>query len=727
MADDVNVNFGAQVAGLLGGLNQSTQGIQTFVAQSQASLGQLTSTFQKLQTAILSIATGYVFKEIVQGAVETTTEVVKLAKAFGINLEQASYLRVELASLNISSEDYRDAAMRLDRQVRTNEAGLRKFGMTTRDANGELLDQKALLQSAVQWTLQYKEGTDRTIASQTAFGRGAGDTVLKLAKMTDATREAAIQTAQALGLVTTSEDAARAREYKAAMAQLALTFEGIRDAIGNAVLPYLTKFAAWFREQGPAIITNMKSIVADAVQIAFDIAIAMVNTLSTIMEGLYNVFVVYQYIKQRLGFTTEAEANKAIDGFDKILAKIEEVRGKAVSMLQSLKASAAAGEVPTVAAVPEPQKGGTKSASNLIIDKDGGKAAAKAIDGEIAVLKQGFEQKKMLLDADLARHAISEEEKIRLTQQATDAEYQAELRLLQRKLQIGGLERSARQEVVNQISLLEAKHRTDTLRLDIELRASQQKLVEGSVNTMESSWNSSLRGMLAGTTSFGAAVKKVVGDLAIYWVEQLTKKLVFEKATAALTTAIFGAQKTAEVGVTVAAEAAKTGAVVGGEAARTGATEAGAIARIGTVIGEALTEIGAKLAAAFAGIVAALSFLGPLAVPAAVGVVAGAGALAYSMMPKFEKGAYRIPRVMAAVLHPGERVLNAKEAAQSRGETGDQFGGGGGSSTTINLNAIDTRTGAQFLMDNGAAIAESMVGQGRRFNRSLRTKKGGKR
>lgn len=714
MADDVNVNFGAQVAGLLGGLQQSTQGIQTFVAQSQAQLGALTSTFQKLQSAILAVATGYVFKEIVQGAIETTTEVVKLGKAFGINLEQASYLRVELASLNISSEDYRDAAMRLDRQVRTNEAGLRQFGMTTRDANNNLLDQKALLQSAVQWTLQYKEGTDRTIAAQTAFGRGAGDTVLKLAKMTDATRDAAIETARSLGLITTDEDAARAREYKAAMAQVALTLEGIRDAIGNAVLPYLTKFSVWFREQGPSIIANMKTIVADAVQIAFDIAIAMVNTLSSIMNGVYNVFVVYQYIKQRLGFTTEDEANKSIDGFDRILTKIEEVRTKAVSMLQSLKASAAAGEQPTVAPVPEPQKGGNKSASNLIIDKDGSKAAQKAIDGEIAVIKQGFEQKKMLLDADYARHVITEDQKIQLVQQATEDEYQAELKLLQRKLQISGMERSAKQEVLNQISLLEAKHRTDTLRLDIELAASRQKLVEGTVSTVESSWNGSLRAMLAGTQTFGQTMKNIVADLVVYWIEQLGKKLIFEKATAALTTALFGAQKTAEVGVTVAAETAKTGAVVTGEAARTGATEVGALARVGTVIAEALTSIGAALAAAFAGIVAALSFLGPLAVPAAVGVVAGAGAIAYSMMPKFEKGAYRIPRTMPAVLHPGERVLNAEEAAQSRGE---KAGGEGGS--TYHLNFIDAAGAQSFINRNIDRIAPAVAGYQKR-NRSSR-------
>lgn len=76
-------------------------------------------------------------------------------------------------------------------------------------------------------------------------------------------------------------------------------------------------------------------------------------------------------------------------------------------------------------------------------------------------------------------------------------------------------------------------------KLDDDLYKSLQKDVQGYIGTIESSFNSQLRGILAGTTSFTDAMKKIFGDLIIYMIEQLIKVLVFETAVRALTAAIF--------------------------------------------------------------------------------------------------------------------------------------------------------------------------------------------
>lgn len=46
-------------------------------------------------------------------------------------------------------------------------------------------------------------------------------------------------------------------------------------------------------------------------------------------------------------------------------------------------------------------------------------------------------------------------------------------------------------------------------------------------------------------------------------------------------------------------------------------------------------------------------------------------------------------------------------------------GGMGGDNYTININAIDTQTGAQFLKNNASVIASSISTQGRNINRNL--------
>lgn len=48
MADDVQVNFGAQLGNLLGGLKQATDGVKDFSNQSKAAILGLTAPFEKL-------------------------------------------------------------------------------------------------------------------------------------------------------------------------------------------------------------------------------------------------------------------------------------------------------------------------------------------------------------------------------------------------------------------------------------------------------------------------------------------------------------------------------------------------------------------------------------------------------------------------------------------------------------------------------------------------------
>src|ERR1043166_386011 len=97
--EDVEVKFGAQVAELLAGMRQAADGVKSFAAQAQNSIKSLAppfAEFQKMLLAIGSIAAGgALFKDIIDSSVRATSEASKLAKSFGISMEEASGLRVE--------------------------------------------------------------------------------------------------------------------------------------------------------------------------------------------------------------------------------------------------------------------------------------------------------------------------------------------------------------------------------------------------------------------------------------------------------------------------------------------------------------------------------------------------------------------------------------------------------------------------------------------------------
>jgi hypothetical protein len=66
-----------------------------------------------------------------------------------------------LQLLGINTDQYIGFALRLDRQIRTNNETLQRMGFTAKDLD---LGQKGLMDKAIGKLLEYKEGVDRNIA-----------------------------------------------------------------------------------------------------------------------------------------------------------------------------------------------------------------------------------------------------------------------------------------------------------------------------------------------------------------------------------------------------------------------------------------------------------------------------------------------------------------------------------------------------------------------------------
>jgi hypothetical protein len=682
MADDVQVQFGAAVEGLLSGLKTATSGVKDFSEQVKSHAEGITGTFSKLQEVMLGIAAivagGAMFKEMINATLEATGEVSKLQKTFGMTLEQANLTKSSLDLLGISTDTYTSMAMRLDRQLRTGNETLAKMGMTAKDLD---LGQKGAMDKAIQLLGQYKEGIDRNIAATVLFGRG-GDEALKLVKLNlDGVTEKAKELEEAMGLTITKTDQENAKQYKLVINELGMAFEGIKKTIGGAVLPYLTEFGSWFVSVAPIIMQAMKDNMKAIVEGGFAAAEGFINFVVTVMNGVYNLFVLWQYIKTKMGGTTEGEANAAIDQFDTALTNLSKFRDNAVSVIEDIKTKVLAAK-PFAGLDLGSAAAGTKSATGLLDDggsgKDATSAAMRDMDGQIKVLREGLAQKKLILDQELQQHQITESGKVEATRLAVDQEYQQELALLNKELTLGNLSLTQRQQVLNKIAELEAKHRTDMIKADGEAVAARQKLFQGMFDAIQGAFNSQLRGLLAGTTSWSQALKSILGDLIISFI-QYVMKMGFEWAAG-------------QIGMTAASST--------GAAARAATEVAGQEATLPARIAYYTSQISSMAGMTFAGIMANLSaFMGP----AAAGPAAAGEAVVMSQMAAVPKLAVGTPWVAAdglAMLHEGEAVVPAQvNAAWQNGQ-----GGPGGGSHTWNIQALDARSFLSMLRDNAGAI-----------------------
>jgi hypothetical protein len=176
-----------------------------------------------------------------------------------------------------------------------------------------------------------------------------------------------------------------------------------------------------------------------------------------------------------------------------------------------------------------------------------------------------------------------------------------------------------------------------------------------------------------------------------------------------------------------------------GETTRTAATQAGAAAR-GAVENtsqseglaqmmmnalQAITGSAAEAAAHTYANVSAIPYVGWLLAPAAA-AAAFAAVLAFGgKLPvgSHAGGLWNVPSDTMAFIHKQETILPAHIAQPMRDffTGGGAAAGGGGGNFAITIQAIDTQTGAQFLMNNAGAIAQGLAREMRNGNSTLRS------
>jgi hypothetical protein len=680
---EVNVKFGADVAAANAGIRNVGTNVKDFANQAKDHIDTVTHTFTRLQEAMLGIAAivagGAMFKEMISATVEATSQVTALQKSFGMTLAEANQTRSSLNLLGLSTDEYTKMAFKLDRQLRTGNEALTKIGLTAKDLD---LGQKGLMDKAIAKLGEFQEGVHRNEAAMIMFGRSGAEASKLLRLNLEGVQAKAKELEEALGLTVTEQDKTNARQYKIVINELGMAFEGIKKAIGSAVLPYLTAFGDWFVNFTPVIIKAMKDNMAAIVEGGFAAAEGFINFIVKVMGGVYNLFVLWEWIQVKLGNTSLSDAHAAIDEFDKTLGSLSQFRDKAIGVISDLKEKVMANKPFEGLELGMPGKG-TKSAQGLIGSSgDGVAAAMKEVDGEIKILREGLAQKKLILDQEVAQHRISQNEKFAALQFETQKEYEAELAKLDKEKAIGGLSLAQRQVVENKILELKAKHNTEMISLDGQAIAAQTKMWQGYLSAIQSAWDSQLRGLLAGTTSFKQAMKNIFGDLIIGLI-QAAEKMGIEWAAA-------------QLGMTTASTT--------GAAARAAAEQAATTATLPGRIAKFTSDIMAQAALTFAGIMANLS---PIMGPAAAGPAAAGQATVLAEManiPKLDVGTPYVLKTGLAMLHKNEAVVPADVAGAWRN------GDGPGVDTHVhhhwNIQANHPRDFIQQLRDVASPLSQ---------------------
>ena len=222
------------------------------------------------------------------------------------------------------------------------------------------------------------------------------------------------------------------------------------------------------------------------------------------------------------------------------------------------------------------------------------------------------------------------------------------------------------------MNVLAAKGYTELVRLDEQSIAAQRALWSGYLSSLTGAFNSQLRGLLEGTTTWHNAMVKMLEDLTIKFIE-MVEQIVVKWA---------------------AGELAQTTATTTGAATRAAAEQSASSAGILTNAANAAHAIMTDAAQAFAGVFA---FLAPVMGPAAAGPAAAAQA-SVSAAAIFDVGTDYVVRGGLALIHPGETIIPA--ARGSGPYTGAATSPQIHAPVSINVSALDSQSVARFFNDN---------------------------
>src|SRR5579885_286443 len=305
---------------------------------------------------------------------------------------------------------------------------------------------------------------------------------------------------------------------------------------------------------------------------------------------------------------------------------------------------------------------------------------AQGLGAQLKLVQDNFAVRKMLLGEEAKQFQITQDQKFELLEEETKKELEAERALIAEKIKLSSQEGKEKSVLYDRLVVLAAKQSTEMTRLEQQAMAVRQAMWNSYLSTVTSAFNSQLRGLLEGTTNWHAAMKKMLEDLTIKFIEAVEQMAV----------------------KWAAGELAKTAATTTGAAARAateqGAASAGLLANAAAAVKAIMTDAAQTFAGVFA-------FLAPTMGPAAAGPAAAAEA-SVSAAAIFDVGTDYVVRGGLALIHPGETIIPA--ARGSGPFTGANISPQVHAPVSINISALDSQSVSRFFNDNSTHLLRAI-------------------
>ena len=243
------VSLRADIARFQSDMGKAAKISQDSANQMAGAFASVHANIAKIGTIITTVAAGAGLAKIIDDAANWNLEAAKMAKTMGTTTEQASIMDVALRKTGVSTDIAQAAALRLSKDLTTGTEKFDRYGVSVKDANGNLLPMPTIMANVNAKLLETKTGTERNIVAMDLYGRSWGE-IQSILKLTPAAMNEARETAERLHLVVGPEGVAQSLEYKKNLREVELVAKSLSVQMGNELMPAVVSIGSYLGGSG---------------------------------------------------------------------------------------------------------------------------------------------------------------------------------------------------------------------------------------------------------------------------------------------------------------------------------------------------------------------------------------------------------------------------------------------------------------------------------------------
>ena len=705
MAEDVQVKFGAQIDGLVAGINDAKESLESITAP----ISGITDAFQGLgEAAVAGLAIDKVY-DYQKELASLGEEIERTASLTGLSTDEVQQFQFAVKMTGGDAETAASSLLLLERNIAEAQSGSGRAYQAFVNLGVSLNDLKSKSPNEIlqQMAERFSETGDNAQQAaikidymRTVAGR-AGTNLIPLLNQGP-------EGLQKLNDVLDSTNAKLSPGMVEALAEAKRTSIEANEAWRGF---YQTIGSTGFFD---AVNKDMIDLAHAATEVASAVKAA---------DKAFDDFISDQSDR----IPTEAE--KFTAAANELRAAMASHGGKAQPYGPPAPAPATGNPLP---ALPTGADAGKEDNTETQIAQD-------RIKTQEDLAKIGLATQKDMLEQEVDAQLITKAQEYAALQDYLGLEYQVESDALDKKLALYGQDSREYQEALNQKTLLDAQYGQQLQKLAAEQSAAQlaeikktQESYKGFFDTVDKDLDTMLQGVLQGTQTWQAAMARVFDNLALSFIEDIGKMLV--KAAALQAVDLIGGGG----GNLSKAIGGEVPQALGGSQSNSANPLTAAVTALTTYLGLNTAAQTAAYAATTLNTASTVTSTGQNAIStventtatvsntAALGASGGGGFLGLlkGLLPSYDVGSWNVASDQMALIHQNEMIIPAGPANAIRSGSVSLGGASGGTSGAGNFNitiqAIDTQTGAQFLKQNASVIASTLSGQMRNFNSALK-------